>query len=69
MQTIFFFNHICVLETNTIQWILLATVQFDIFHDLALILLKQLCLELSLFKSSVFFERVCFDQKIDMQAS
>lgn len=27
----FSFNHISVLETNAIQWILLATVQYDIF--------------------------------------
>lgn len=65
----FFFNHICVLETNIIQWILLAAVQYDIFQDLALILLKQLCLQQSLFKTSVIFERVCFDHKIDTQAS
>lgn len=55
-KLIFFFNHICVLGTNIIQWILLATVQFDIFQDMVLILLKQLCFQLSLFKSSVILK-------------
>lgn len=47
----------------------MATVQYDIFQDVALILLKQLNLQRSLFKTSAIFERVCFDQKIDRQAS
>lgn len=68
-QLFFFFNHICVLETNIIQWMLLATVQFDIFQDLALILLKQLCFQLSVFETSVIFKRLCFNHEIDMWAS
>lgn len=31
-QNLFFFNHVRVLETNVIQWVLSATVQYDIFR-------------------------------------
>lgn len=52
MELIFLLTTTRVLQAQVIQWMLLTTAQYHTFQDLALIGLKQLCLQLSLFKST-----------------
>lgn len=60
-------NHVCGDQSNSVDIIGCCTIRH--FQDLALMLLKQVCLQLSLFKSPLIYGRVWFDPKIDTQAS